>query len=49
MNWGVKMYINLYFFKIYIEKWLTTTKVKLTKRKGEYILDFAYYKIYFYN
>ena len=42
------MNINFYFFKVYIETWSKFSKIILTKRKGEYILDFAYYKIYFY-
>jgi hypothetical protein len=42
------MYINLYFVKIYIETWKTLGVFKTYKRKGEFIIDLAYWKIYVY-
>lgn len=45
---GVNMRINFILFKMLIEKYSRWSNLKVTKDNNEYIIDFAYWRIYIF-
>ena len=45
---GVNMQINFILFKMLIEKYSRWSNLKVTKDNNEYIIDFAYWRIYIF-
>jgi hypothetical protein len=45
-NQGVNMKINFILCQLFIEKWESWSKLKVSRENGEIILDIAYWRVY---
>ena len=45
-NQGVNMRINFILCQLFIEKWKSWSKIKVSRENGEIILDIAYWRVY---
>lgn len=45
-NQGVNMRINFILCQLFIEKWESWSKIKVSRENGEIILDIAYWRVY---
>jgi len=45
-NRGVNMKINFILCQLFIEKWKSWSKLKVSRENGEIILDIAYWRVY---
>ncbi|QTD79472.1 hypothetical protein Bylgja_gp34 [Pelagibacter phage Bylgja EXVC010P] len=43
---GVNMRINFILCQLFIEKWESWSKIKVSRENGEIILDIAYWRVY---
>ena len=46
INQGVNMKINFILCQLFIEKWKSWSKLKVSRENGEIILDIAYWRVY---
>ena len=45
-NQGVNMRFNFILCQLFIEKWKSWSKLKVSRENGEIILDIAYWRVY---
>ena len=45
-NQGVNMKFNFILCQLFVEKWKSWSKLKVSRENGEIILDIAYWRVY---